>query len=77
MQLKIKKNKFIYFNWWLIALQYCIGFSIHQNVFTTGICYSYLLITLYLGLVYLGLKILLEVLFIKAVNYSNHFLIFH
>ena len=40
-------------------------------------CYSYLLITLYLGLVYLDFKILLEVLFIKAMNYSNHFLIFH
>ena len=30
-------NKFIYFNWRLITLQYCIGFAIHQYVFTTGI----------------------------------------
>ena len=30
-------NKFIYFNWRLIALQYCIGFAIHQHVSTTGI----------------------------------------
>ena len=29
-------NKFIYFNWRLIALQYCIGFAIHQHVSTTG-----------------------------------------
>ena len=24
-----KKYKFIYFNWKLITLQYCIGFAIH------------------------------------------------
>ena len=24
-------NKFIYFNWRLITLQYCIGFAIHQH----------------------------------------------
>ena len=29
------KYKFIYFNWRLITLQYCIGFAIHQH--TTGI----------------------------------------
>ena len=28
---------FIYFNWRLITLQYCIGFAIHQHVSTTGI----------------------------------------
>ena len=26
-----KKNKFIYFNWSLITLQYCIGFATHQH----------------------------------------------
>ena len=31
------KYKFIYFNWRLITLQYCIGFSIHQHVSATGI----------------------------------------
>ena len=30
-------NKFIYFNWRLIILQYCIGFAIHQHESTTGI----------------------------------------
>ena len=29
--------KFIYFNWRLITLQYCIGFAIHQHESTTGI----------------------------------------
>ena len=32
-----KKYIFIYFNWRLITLQYCIGFAIHQHVSTTGI----------------------------------------
>ena len=31
------KYKFIYFNWRLIILQYCIGFAIHQHEFATGI----------------------------------------
>ena len=31
------KYKFIYFNWRLITLQYCIGFAIHQHVSATGI----------------------------------------
>ena len=31
------KYKFIYFNWRLIALQYCIGFAIHQHEFATGV----------------------------------------
>ena len=31
------KYKFIYFNWRLITLQYCIGFAIHQHKSTTGI----------------------------------------
>ena len=31
------KYKFIYFNWRLITLQYCIGFAIHQHEPTTGI----------------------------------------
>ena len=30
-------NKFIYFNWKLITLQYCVGFAIHQHESTTGI----------------------------------------
>ena len=30
-------NKFIYFNWRLLTLQYCIGFAIHQHESTTGI----------------------------------------
>ena len=29
-------NKFIYFNWRLIALKYCIGFATHQHESTTG-----------------------------------------
>ena len=29
--------KFIYFNWRLITLQYCIGFAIHQYESTTGV----------------------------------------
>ena len=29
--------KFIYFNWRLITLQYCIGFAIHQHESVTGI----------------------------------------
>ena len=29
--------KFIYFNWRLITLQYCIGFAIHQHASTTGV----------------------------------------
>ena len=29
--------KFIYFNWRLITLQYCIGFPIHQHESATGI----------------------------------------
>ena len=31
------KYKFIYFNWRLITVQYCIGFAIHQHESTTGI----------------------------------------
>ena len=31
------KYKFIYFNWRLITLQYCIGFALHQHESTTGI----------------------------------------
>ena len=31
------KYKFIYFNWRLITLQYCIGFAICQHESTTGI----------------------------------------
>ena len=29
--------KFIYFNWRLITLQYCIGFAIHQHESTIGV----------------------------------------
>ena len=29
--------KFIYFNWRLITLQYCIGFAVHQRESTTGL----------------------------------------
>ena len=32
-----KKYNFIYFNWRLITLQYCIGFAIHQHESATGI----------------------------------------
>ena len=35
--LKIFKFKFIYFNWRLITLQYCIGLAIHQHESATGI----------------------------------------
>ena len=31
------KYKFIYFNWRLITLQYCIDFAIHQHASTTGV----------------------------------------
>ena len=31
------KYKFIYFNWRLITLQYCIGLAIHQHKSATGI----------------------------------------
>ena len=31
------KYKFIYFDWRLITLQYCIGFAIHQHESATGI----------------------------------------
>ena len=31
------KYKFIYFNWRLITLQYCIGFAIHQHESTMGL----------------------------------------
>ena len=31
------KNKFIYFYWRLITLQYCIGFAIHQHESATGV----------------------------------------
>ena len=30
-------NKFIYFNWRLITLKYCIGFAIHQHESATGV----------------------------------------
>ena len=30
-------DKFIYFDWRLITLQYCIGFAIHQHESATGI----------------------------------------
>ena len=30
-------NKFIYFNWRLITLQYCISFAIHQHESATGV----------------------------------------
>ena len=33
----LKKYKFIYFNWRLITLQYCIGFAIYQHESATGI----------------------------------------
>ena len=32
-----KKFKFIYFNWRLITLQYCIGFAIHQHESAMGV----------------------------------------
>ena len=35
--LVFKKYKFIYLNWRLITLQYCIGFSIHQHESATGV----------------------------------------
>ena len=31
------KYKFIYFNWRLITLKYCIGFAIHQHESATGV----------------------------------------
>ena len=33
----LKKYKFIYFNWRLITLQYCIGFAIHQHESAMGV----------------------------------------
>ena len=35
--LSFLKFKFIYFNWRLITLQYCIGFAIHQHESATGV----------------------------------------
>ena len=35
--LNFLKYKFIYFNWRLITLQYCIGFAIHQRATATGV----------------------------------------
>ena len=32
-----KKYKFIYFNWRLFTLQYCIGFAIHQHESATDV----------------------------------------
>ena len=34
---RIERDKFIYFNWRLIALQYCIGFAIHWRESTTEV----------------------------------------
>ena len=31
------KYRFIYFNWRIITLQYCIGFAIHQHESATGV----------------------------------------
>ena len=31
------KYKFIYFNWRLITLQYCVAFAIHQHESATGV----------------------------------------
>ena len=31
------KYKFIYFNWRLITLQYCVGFATHQHESATGV----------------------------------------
>ena len=31
------KYKFIYFNWRLITLKYCVGFAIHQHESATGV----------------------------------------
>ena len=35
-----KKYKFIYFNWRLITLQYCIGFATHQHESAMGVLMS-------------------------------------
>ena len=37
IQVIFLKFKFIYFNWRLITLQYCIGFAIHQHESSTGV----------------------------------------
>src|SRR5574340_763066 len=37
MLINLFKFKFIYFNWRLITLQYCIGFAIHQHESTMGV----------------------------------------
>ena len=36
-QLSFFKFNFIYFNWRLVTLQYCIGFAIHQHESTMGV----------------------------------------
>ena len=37
------KYKFIYFNWRLITLQYCIGFALHQHESSLKVRYSLIL----------------------------------
>ena len=37
LSIEFFKYKFIYFNWRLITLQYCIGFAIYQHESSTGI----------------------------------------
>ena len=33
----ISFKKLVYFNWWLITLQYCGGFAIHRHESATGV----------------------------------------
>ena len=69
---KIKK-KFIYFNWRLITLQYCIGFAIHQHEFSMGI-FSGLKEHKFIILQFWRLEVHKAVCFLKAPGI--HFLFF-